>query len=152
MSTSPIRTFSSIDRVSLAPRKRDSAATSFTDVEDLASIQLHGNKLGKYWAAFKYLLRGFPKDKMPSDDVLEYMVWKQIKGCELIKNEITIYKQKTTKDKSKKSFKVLKTIIEDYLDRLKLERSDADHANWVKGLGGAGGGQQGVSSAQGVGR
>ena len=57
----------------------------------------------------------------------------------LCKNEITIYKQKTTKNKSKKSFKVLKTIIEDYLDRLKLERSDADHANWVKGLGGAGG-------------
>ena len=32
--------------------KRDSAATSFTDMEDLASVQLHGNKLGKYWAAF----------------------------------------------------------------------------------------------------
>jgi hypothetical protein len=79
--------------------KRDSAATSFTDLEDLASVTLHGGKLGKYWSAFKYLLRGF--SKQPPDDVLEYLVWKQIRGCDLIKNEITIYKQKTTKTRAR---------------------------------------------------
>ena len=36
--------------------KRDSAASSFTDIEDLASVTLHGNKIGKYWSALKYLL------------------------------------------------------------------------------------------------
>ena len=56
--------------------KRDGAASIYTDMEDLASVQLHGNKIGKFWSAFKYLLRGF--DKKPEDDVLEYLVWKQI--------------------------------------------------------------------------
>ena len=63
------------------------------------------------------------------------ILWKQIKGCEPLKDEIAIYKRKTTKDRKKKSFKVLKNIISSYLIRTRREHNEAATHAFNKGLG-----------------
>ena len=83
---------------------------SYTDYEDLASVKLHGKRLGKYWESWKFVLRNITKQ--PASDVLEYLLWTQVQGCELIKDECAIYSRKTKKDPTKKSYNALKTIIE----------------------------------------
>ena len=55
---------------------------SYTDYEDLASVKLHGKRLGKFWESWKFVLRNITK--APADDVLEHLVWQQIKDCDLI--------------------------------------------------------------------
>ena len=82
---------------------------SHTDYEDLASVTLHGKRLGKYWESWKFVLRNITKK--PATDVLEHLVWQQIKDCDLIKDECGIYSRKIKKDPRKKSYAVLKTII-----------------------------------------
>ena len=77
--------------------------------------------------------------RLDKDIISNNVELQQIQGCDLIKNEITIYKQKTTTNKSKTSFAVLKTIIEDDLERVKSERNEGDHKAWIKGLGGPAG-------------
>ena len=106
---------------------------SFTDYEDLASVKLHGKRLGKYWEAWKFVLRNITKQ--PASDVLEYLVWTQIQNCELIKDEGAIYSRKTKKGPSKKSYVTLKTIIEAYLERTRHDNNSAAHKQFIKQLG-----------------
>ena len=73
--------------------KQASNRHSYTDYEDLASVKLHGKRLGKFWESWKFVLRSITKK--PAKDVLEYLVWTQIKDCELIKDECAIYSRKT---------------------------------------------------------
>ena len=87
---------------------------SYTDYEDLASVKLHGMRLGNFWQSWKFVLRNITFQ--PAKDVLEYLVWTQVKDCDLIKDECAIYSRKTKKDPAKKSYSALQTIIESYLE------------------------------------
>ncbi len=44
---------------------KDEDTHEYADIEDLSSMTLQGNKLGKLWSAWTYVLRGFETE--PSD-------------------------------------------------------------------------------------